>query len=140
MHYLVYISAAEYLMEDEDLRDILEASRRNNTKLGVTGLLLYHEGNFIQVLEGDKAVIGELYDKISIDNRHAYIFKMVQGQLDKRNFPDWSMGFKTLTTAEFNQLNGFRELEKDTFTSPDDTGKPHPVMVLINSFVDVNLR
>ena len=140
MHYLVYISAAEYLMSDEELKGILEVSRKNNTNIQVTGLLLYHDGNFIQVLEGEKDTIRGLYDKIAIDNRHAYMFKMLEGTLEKRNFPDWSMGFKALTVAEFQQLNGYRELDRDAFLSTGAAKKEHPVIVLIKSFVETNVR
>lgn len=140
MHYLVYISAAAYLMDDEDLTEILEVSRRNNTKLDVTGLLLYHDGNFIQVLEGEKDVIKGLYETITIDNRHAYVFKMLEGSLEKRNFPDWSMGFKALTSAQFNELNGYRELDKDAVIPISGDTKDHRVITLVKSFVDVNLR
>ncbi len=140
MHYLVYISAAAYLMDDEDLKEILEVSRSNNTGLSVTGLLLYHDGNFIQVLEGEKDVIKGLYEKITIDNRHAYMFKMLEGTLEKRNFPDWSMGFKTLTSAQFSELTGYRELDQGAITSMSSSTKDHPVITLVKSFVDVNVR
>lgn len=140
MHYMVYISAAAYLMGEEDLKEILEVSRTNNTGRDVTGLLLYHDGNFIQVLEGDKEVVRELYDKISIDNRHAYLHKMLEGTLNQRNFPDWSMGFKGLTSAEFRELNGYRELDREAYLAPTTGNKDHPVMTLIKSFVDVNVR
>lgn len=139
MHFLVYISAAAYLMGDEDLKQILEASRKNNTGLGVTGLLLYHEGSFIQVLEGEKETISGLYDKISIDNRHAFLFRMLQGKLAERNFPDWSMGFRSLTTSEYEKLAGYRDLDREKYLATGNVSD-HPVMILIKSFVDTNVK
>lgn len=49
MYQLVYLSSAVELFREEELKDLLATSRLNNEKLHVTGMLLYHEGNFIQV-------------------------------------------------------------------------------------------
>ena len=56
-------------------------------------MLLYQEGNFMQMLEGEKQVVLELYDTIMSDNRHKGVLKMLTGDIQERNFKDWSMGF-----------------------------------------------
>lgn len=140
MHFLVYISASAYLMDDEELKELLLVSRKNNTERGVTGLLLYHDGNFIQVLEGEKEIVKELYDKIAIDNRHGYLFKLLQGPLEKRNFPEWSMGFRALTATEYKELNGYRGLDREEYLTEANNSNESPVMILIKSFVNTNVR
>ena len=73
MIYLVYLSAASYPYAHEDLKEILLKSRRNNEARNITGLLLYHEGSIIQVLEGEKEQVHSLYQTISRDPRHKNI-------------------------------------------------------------------
>ena len=54
MFYLIYVSSAIKLMHDDELLLLLEKARENNSRLGITGMLLYKEGNFMQMLEGGK--------------------------------------------------------------------------------------
>ena len=70
VYYLVYISSATWLMSDEELAALLMECRTNNERLQVTGMLLYKEGNFIQVLEGEQETVEQLYIKIRADVRH----------------------------------------------------------------------
>src|SRR5688572_19699226 len=67
---LVYVSASTHLMEDAELEAILTKSRDNNAELGLTGMLLYYEGAFMQVLEGTEENVRGLYTRISQDPRH----------------------------------------------------------------------
>ncbi len=67
MIYLVYISAASYPYMDEELKNILLKSRQNNEARKITGLLLYHDGSIIQVLEGEKEQVLSIYQTISHD-------------------------------------------------------------------------
>ena len=61
MHQVVYASAAVEAFSEVQLVQLLARARTNNERLGVTGLLLYDEGSFLQVLEGDAKVIELLY-------------------------------------------------------------------------------
>ena len=73
MVFLVYVSSAVKLFSDEELVQLLEASRENNSKIGVTGMLLYKEGNFMQLIEGPEESVRSLHAKISIDPRHSVL-------------------------------------------------------------------
>ncbi len=75
---------------------IKSLSNSNNCDLNVTGILLYHEGSIAQVIEGEEQTLKALYGKIERDSRHRGIIKLSEGNLDPRNFPDWSMGFRTV--------------------------------------------
>ena len=72
-------------------------------------MLLYCEGSFVQVLEGDGKDLNSTYQKILEDPRHKGIIEIAQGTIEKRNFPKWSMGFNTLSHVEFAQFDAFIE-------------------------------
>ena len=67
---LGYASAATVEFSDDDLRELLAKSRSNNMAAGITGMLLYHEGSFLQVLEGPSEAVEHLYARIRRDKRH----------------------------------------------------------------------
>ena len=93
MFYLIYISSAVELMDDDALLFLLDQSREKNLTLDVTGMLVYQDGAFMQMLEGDKQVVLDLYKTICADSRHKGVMTMLTGDIQKRNFEDWSMGF-----------------------------------------------
>ena len=72
---------------------ILEASRRNNAAVGVTGGLLFSDGCFAQVLEGPMDCVESVFERIQCDPRHAEVTVLQAETIDKRDFPDWSMAF-----------------------------------------------
>ena len=67
---LIYLSSAKPELKQSDLDGIIEASRRNNPSIDITGLLIYADGIFIQVLEGPSEAVHTLYEKIRDDRRH----------------------------------------------------------------------
>ena len=92
MFQIVYESAATRPITKTDISDILTASRVNNAKVGVTGMLIYHEGMFIQALEGPKDAVEALYQKIEKDPRHEDVWMLAQMTPTKRSFAKWNMG------------------------------------------------
>ena len=70
MYQLVYVSTATEPFSSEELTRLLETSRKNNTADGVTGMLLYHDGNFFQVLEGDRDAVIGVFRRVERDPRH----------------------------------------------------------------------
>jgi hypothetical protein len=68
---LVYVSNRKPNCSGEEIEKILESCKKNNAPLNITGVLLYSETKFIQLVEGDAKVIAGLYDKIKKDNRHS---------------------------------------------------------------------
>ena len=90
---LVYVSAATVNFSSEDLDTLLDKARANNAALDVSGMLLFHEGTFLQVLEGSKQNVDMLYNKIALDTRHGNVLLLATREIDERNFGDWSMGF-----------------------------------------------
>lgn len=129
MYYIVYVSSAAKLFTEEELKEIVDISIRNNTSLGITGMMLYNDGNFIQVLEGEEETVKKRYHIIERDSRHSGILILSEGKLEKRSFPDWSMGFKVIPAFEFSQFDKFKN-PKERLNSADS----HPAVTLLKSF------
>lgn len=138
MHNLIYLSAASYLFSDEELIDILHVSRSNNTRIGVTGMLLYCEGSIMQILEGEKDVLHRLFNKISLDNRHKSIITMIDFSVHERSFQEWSMGFKKISRKEWSDINGYLDVDKTDYLNRINQTQSSHIITLIKSFADVN--
>ena len=93
MHQVVYSSAAVEAFSEAQLTDLLSQARVNNERLGVTGMLLYHEGSFLQVVEGDDEVLETLIQTISKDKRHHRVVPLLRRSVAERQFDKWKMGF-----------------------------------------------
>lgn len=106
---LLYISSATKPMTEDDLLNILKVARSNNAKKGITGMLLYIGESFIQVLEGEENEIDNLYKIIKKDPRHANCTILEKTPITERKFPDWSMGFKKITDAQIDDVEGLNK-------------------------------
>ncbi len=93
VYQMVYISAQTVEFDDASLRELLAVARKNNQAAGISGMLLYHEGSFIQVLEGDREDVERLFNKIGLDGRHANTTVIFKGHAEERTFEEWGMGF-----------------------------------------------
>ncbi len=100
VYTLIYASSARWRLEEVELEHILKSARLNNEQAGITGLLLYAEGNFLQILEGQKEDVEILFDQIKKDRRHGGIIRLMALESSQRHFPDWSMGFQRLNLSE----------------------------------------
>ncbi len=87
-------------MTKEELLQLLEHARIRNERLGITGLLLYKSGNFMQMLEGQKGTVLNLLKSIQQDPRHHDVTTINSGEILTRNFPNWTMGFTDMDTCE----------------------------------------
>ena len=90
----IYVSDARPGFSNADLNQVLDASRRNNARRGLTGLLILHEGRFFQVLEGPRAAVQARYARILGDQRHRNIHVVHDGPAERRAFGQWKMGFR----------------------------------------------
>ncbi|MGI2260346.1 BLUF domain-containing protein [Shewanella sp. GXUN23E] len=90
---LVYMSRAQSPLLPRDLNALLEQARVGNASLGISGVLLYQSGSFVQLLEGEEPAVRELFNKIKRDPRHSRVTQLYAGYLLERHFADWSMGF-----------------------------------------------
>lgn len=132
MEYLIYISTAKHLLDEDELIAIYNVSRNNNKVHGVTGVLLYSEGTFIQLLEGEADAVKHLFESIAKDERHKNIIKLAHDVADHRAFPEWTMGFKTLKHTEMKELEGYFNPSEFHFNESSN----HPGMDIIKTFMD----
>ncbi|GAB2578153.1 BLUF domain-containing protein [Microlunatus antarcticus] len=105
----VYVSVAAEPWDQADLTALLAQSRTANAAVDVTGLLLYRDDVFMQVLEGEEEVVRALYRRIAADPRHHDVANIWVAHAPRRRFPDWSMGFRHLEHDEL-ALEGHRDL------------------------------
>ena len=110
---LIYFSHATQAMESKDLKDLLTRARERNKLRGITGLLLYQSGYFLQALEGDDDTVHELFKKIQKDSRHHTVTKIYDQEADERNFKDWQMGFYLVTGKDLEGYDGYSEVLSD---------------------------
>ena len=89
----IYASAATQPCSPQDLGRLLVSARLRNRVVGVSGLLLYHERSFLQVLEGEAVSVEAVYQRISADPRHGKLVLLHKGDLERRRFAAWEMGF-----------------------------------------------
>jgi hypothetical protein len=89
---LMYASRANAALTDGDLAAILKASREHNPAEGITGLLCYADGIFMQVLEGGRNAVNARYKHIVEDKRHREVVLLGYEEIIERGFPGWTMG------------------------------------------------
>lgn len=92
LHKLIYVSKPQ-ISGRADVDQILEASERNNGPRGLTGMLLFDGDSFLQLLEGDRAEISQLFLSIAADSRHSDVEIIASGPTECRLFADWSMRY-----------------------------------------------
>jgi len=134
MFVLVYVSSAVKPFSQPALVKLLEKSHANNAKRGITGLLLYKDGNFMQVLEGEEDVVRTLYRKIARDPRHRGVITLSQGPLAARQFPDSSMAFRDLNAADVLSTPGYSEFLNTSLTGKEFSSDPTLCQKLLLTF------
>jgi len=88
----MYASRAAEGVDQEELAGILRQSRTANPAHGITGVLCYSEGIFLQVLEGGRGAVNRLYNRIVADPRHRGAELMLYEDISERRFASWAMG------------------------------------------------
>lgn len=117
MYELLYMSLSPEGLSEPELKDLLECSRIKNHNIGVTGMLVYCGREFMQILEGEKDIVKNLFQTISEDSRHRSVEIFYEGAIENRAFTDWSMAFKVIDETAFGRLVMGHE-DFDPLTSP----------------------
>lgn len=107
--HLIYPITATSEMSQSQLYELFSKSSLNNQEREVTGLLLYVEGNFLQVIEGDEKNVVALYKKIMNDPRHTNSKRILVERIEHRNFGYWGMGFAGITKEELQLIDGLND-------------------------------
>ena len=134
MRQLLYASNTFRDVSDAVLDDILASSRANNVKAGITGVLLYIEGGFMQILEGDAPAVTDTFARISKDKRHWNTTVLLDRDAP-RAFGEWSMGFARL---EKDSDPATFALTQDAISGRLKPGAPVEIVTLLRTFYRIN--
>jgi uncharacterized membrane protein (DUF373 family) len=113
---LTYASTALHEWSAEELLQLLKQCRTNNGAKNITGILLYANGTFFQVLEGEEATVNSVYDMIEKDERHKDCTIIERQKITERAFPYWSMGFEKIDAKELSKMEGLNDFFEHDFT------------------------
>jgi len=119
-------------MSDAELVELLLQSRARNERLRLTGMLLYKDENFMQVLEGNEADVMKVFADIEVDARHKNIDVLRSEYIQNRNFPNWTMGFANVNNLDPRALPGFSRFMERNFRSAyftEDSIEAHAMLV-----------
>ena len=133
MRQLLYASNTHRDVSDQVLEDILAVSRRNNAACEVTGVLLYSEGGFMQVLEGESAAVAATYARVCADRRHWNAMVLLDREAP-RAFGAWSMGFERPGLLG----EGMFSLTREAIGGRLMPGAPAEIMALLQTFYRIN--
>ena len=133
---IVYASTAVRLFNRAELVELLEHSKKWNAEFGITGLLLYKDGNIMQVIEGEEEHVLQLYENIKADPRHKGIIQLAKEPIASRQFGEWQMGFVNIDQLSAQELEGFSEFLSSDFTPEFYKSRPTRAYILLLSFRD----
>ena len=89
---LLYVSRAVSPDSPEIIESILADSRAHNLGQGITGILCYGGGIFLQAIEGGRTQVNALYSHIVGDKRHKDVVLLHYEEISERHFGGWTMG------------------------------------------------
>ena len=135
---LIYHSVSNNTMSVKELSLFLTSVRNKNIRLNVTGILFYHRGNIMQIIEGEYDTIIELFERIKLDAMHTDIVKLVDFPISKRSYNDWSMAFQQFSDDDWVKVIGYLNIEDEQIGLPQHSEKYSYLKVLIDSFIFEN--
>ncbi|MBK5929490.1 BLUF domain-containing protein [Halochromatium salexigens] len=128
---LCYASTATRELNRDDLLQILNYARQHNAEQGITGLLLFQGGHFLQVLEGEADQIRNLFKQISKDERHHQITLLFEELVSRSQYPDWSMGFQTMDGTEWMEFPQEDSNPQDLRTLAQTMGRAKELLMYV---------
>ena len=118
MYRLIYLSTSKNL-NDSDLTNLLVKSQKSNRLNNISGILLHKNGEFIQVLEGEKKAVLDLFDIIEKDNRHKNVIAFDKKEIDERYFSGYFMAFDQQHFEKSNDFEALRDFNHDKIIKSD---------------------
>jgi hypothetical protein len=104
--HCIYSSRATVAIGEAQIQALLENARNKNAGHAITGMLLFIDGSFFQVLEGDAAAVDSTFEIISRDPRHDRVTLIIRESIAERSFGEWTMGFASVERAHVQRLVG----------------------------------
>ena len=134
---IVYVSSAGKLLNFDDIENLLKPARLRNQEYGITGVLLYIGGNFMQYLEGPANSLDVIYRIIEEDDHHNGIIQISREAIEERQFSDWSMAFQTRNTEGFVGAPSDRKLIDMIMNAPAE--EPNTAQIVLRGFWERSL-
>lgn len=135
---VTYVSHISEPLSSQQLLALLLQCRTNNAAQGITGMLIYGNGTFLQTLEGDEDVIDPLMEEISKDGRHEDIRLLTRRPIESRQYADWNMGFAQVTDEALKDVDGLKDFAAEDFTFDYLIGHEPVVASLMEHFREPN--
>ena len=134
MHSITYVSSAKQLFTRESLVGLLDGSRERNLRHGITGMLLYKSGCFIQTIEGPHEPLRRLFRNISNDNTHHQLITLLDEPIATREFDQWHMGFIDRHEGEIPTLEAYTDFLRTSGLPENFRGETSHAKKLLLSF------
>jgi hypothetical protein len=131
---LIYTSSAVVPFGAPELHALLTRCRDRNGADGITGMLLYKDGNFLQLLEGDEATVRATFARVQRDPRHTQVTVLRDQGEDTRLFTEWSMGFLDFNNPEIRATPGFSPFMNERWMDDGYLGALPPRERLLRNF------
>jgi hypothetical protein len=140
MHHIIYMSRGVRPMNEEELVALLEQARHENERQEITGALVYGDGQFMQIIEGEESVLAALYAKLLQDARHTNVVKLADKQIGQRSFQQWSMGFQVVSAEKFAKLAGYVDPVQMNMDVPSLSAADALLLQMMKTFVLTPLK
>ena len=121
---LTYHSVANPDLSEQDIKDIMEVSVKNNADSGITGCLMYNKGFFLQILEGDEQKVRDLFETISLDDRNDQVTLLSTDESQFRIFKEWAMAYYQFPPTKYLSPEQ-KALKEDLISLADTSKKPN---------------
>jgi len=126
LHRIVYMSTAVGVLRADELDRIYLRAKSANARAGITGLLLFYEGAFLQMLEGPSAGVMSLVERIRRDRRHGGFIVLESQAVEERAFPDSPMRFVAARNLSAGEKQAFSDLRQAASVRSHMIGAPAP--------------
>ncbi|WP_242202278.1 BLUF domain-containing protein [Aestuariivivens insulae] len=128
---ICYISDSTKPETLADLEALYLQAKANNHKYNITGILIYKNQNFLQVLEGEENAVNQTYIRISKDIRHKNIFEIINTNIEERIFQDYNFGFTIVDNKKgLQNLNDYLEWLKEA-----ENRSANKVISIVENFI-----
>lgn len=116
---ICYISESSRHLSEDEIQTLLKKARKHNAATSITGILIYHAGHFLQVIEGPLNRLDRLYQRISLDPRHQQILKILEAPIEHRYFANWQMAYSKIEEFDLDlrdEIESFLVMESNDTT------------------------
>ena len=130
---VAYVSTSSIPMDSKSVESMLEVFRSSNRAAGITGVLLYCNGSYMQYLEGPREAVNAIYRRVALDQRHHGVVELLNGPVEAREFGEWDMGYSEMGTKTFREL-----IERPWASHP--SGSSSAIKSVLKTFWQSNTR